>query len=65
MLLLQCTMPRAPKRAMWMAVCDSVTVSIGLETNGTDSAIFLVTMVLVLTSAAPKLMWPGRMMKSW
>jgi len=48
-----------------MAVCDSVTVSIGLETNGTDSAIFLVTMVLVLTSAAPKLMWPGRMMKSW
>ena len=60
--LLQWMMPRPPKRAMWMAICASVTVSIGLEISGVLSAIRLVASVRRLTSLASKLMWPGRMM---
>mmetsp|Transcript_24960 Transcript_24960/g.66962 ORF Transcript_24960/g.66962 Transcript_24960/m.66962 type:complete len:248 (+) Transcript_24960:1120-1863(+) len=59
--LLQWMMPTPPKSAMWIAIWCSVTVSIGLETNGALSLIFLVQLVARPTSCAPKLMWPGRM----
>mmetsp|Transcript_5790 Transcript_5790/g.12655 ORF Transcript_5790/g.12655 Transcript_5790/m.12655 type:complete len:292 (+) Transcript_5790:358-1233(+) len=62
MVLLQWMMPRPPKSAMWIAICASVTVSIGLEMKGRLSLIFFVTCVCRLTSSAAKLMWPGRMM---
>ena len=60
--LLQWMMPSPPKRAMWMAICASVTVSIGLETKGAFSVSLDVACVCRHTSDAAKLMWPGRMM---
>jgi len=60
--LLQWMIPSPPYSAMWIAICDSVTVSIGEETKGRCSLTFLVTYVSRVTSWASKVMWPGRMM---
>mmetsp|Transcript_108577 Transcript_108577/g.350501 ORF Transcript_108577/g.350501 Transcript_108577/m.350501 type:complete len:298 (+) Transcript_108577:109-1002(+) len=56
--------PRAPSSAMAMAMRDSVTVSIGLETMGVRSLILRVTWDSRQTSFTPKLMCPGRQMRS-
>ena len=62
--LLQWTIPIPPKSAMWIAICASVTVSIGDEMNGVLSSIFRVIRDLSETSFASNEMWLGRMMKS-
>mmetsp|Transcript_11047 Transcript_11047/g.37600 ORF Transcript_11047/g.37600 Transcript_11047/m.37600 type:complete len:253 (-) Transcript_11047:193-951(-) len=62
MVLLQWTMPMPPKRAMWIAIWASVTVSMGLDTKGVFRVIFLVSLVERSTASAPKEMKPGRMM---
>ena len=47
-----------------MAIVASVTVSMGDETNGSWSLIFLVRFVEMSTSLSPKSMWPGIMIRS-
>lgn len=50
--------------AMAMAMSDSVTVSIGLETNGAFKVILRVSCEVNRTSSAVKSMNPGSKMKS-
>ena len=47
-----------------MAILASVTVSMGDETNGSWSLIFLVRFVEMSTSLSPNAMWPGIMIRS-
>ena len=53
-----------PCRAIWIAISDSVTVSIGELTNGTCSSMLRESLVLVTTSSTPKSMCPGSRMMS-
>eukprot|EP01139_Manchomonas_bermudensis_P021078 Amastigsp_a680949_59.p3 type:complete len:184 gc:universal Amastigsp_a680949_59:710-159(-) len=57
-------MPIPPLRAMAIAMVDVVTVSMGLETNGTASETFFESLLWRTTSEAAKPMWPGRMIMS-
>mmetsp|Transcript_14011 Transcript_14011/g.26180 ORF Transcript_14011/g.26180 Transcript_14011/m.26180 type:complete len:241 (-) Transcript_14011:197-919(-) len=56
--------PMPPSSAIAMAMLDSVTVSMGLETMGVFRAIFFVKRDESATSCTPKLMWPGRQIRS-
>mmetsp|Transcript_49817 Transcript_49817/g.80754 ORF Transcript_49817/g.80754 Transcript_49817/m.80754 type:complete len:239 (+) Transcript_49817:187-903(+) len=56
--------PIPPSRAMAMAILDSVTVSMGLDTMGNFSRIPLENCPSSPTSCTPKLMCPGRQIKS-
>lgn len=50
--------------AIAMAISDSVTVSMGEETSGNLSLMFLVRLEPSSTESAGKSMYPGRMMMS-
>lgn len=50
--------------AIEIAISDSVTVSMGEETNGAFIAIFFVSCEVRSTSSAVKSIYPGRMIKS-
>mmetsp|Transcript_98536 Transcript_98536/g.261862 ORF Transcript_98536/g.261862 Transcript_98536/m.261862 type:complete len:298 (-) Transcript_98536:224-1117(-) len=56
--------PIPPCSAMPMAILDSVTVSIGLETTGVRSLMVLEKCDSSTTSPTPKLMCPGMQMRS-
>ena len=53
-----------PKSAIWIAIPDSVTVSIGDETNGALSWILRVRLVESSMSSVPNSMCPGSRMRS-
>mmetsp|Transcript_9652 Transcript_9652/g.12150 ORF Transcript_9652/g.12150 Transcript_9652/m.12150 type:complete len:238 (-) Transcript_9652:339-1052(-) len=61
---LEWMIPIPPMSAMWMAILASVTVSMGDETKGVLSLIFLVRLDEMSTSFNPKDMWPGIMIRS-
>mmetsp|Transcript_89433 Transcript_89433/g.213653 ORF Transcript_89433/g.213653 Transcript_89433/m.213653 type:complete len:241 (-) Transcript_89433:215-937(-) len=56
--------PMPPSKAIAIAMLDSVTVSIGLDTMGVLKLILRVKRVDKHTSCTPKLMWPGKQMRS-
>mmetsp|Transcript_66963 Transcript_66963/g.146025 ORF Transcript_66963/g.146025 Transcript_66963/m.146025 type:complete len:241 (-) Transcript_66963:144-866(-) len=56
--------PMPPSRAIAMAMFDSVTVSIGLDTIGVFRAMFREKRDSRVTSCTPKLIDPGRQMRS-
>merc|ERR1719221_647051 len=56
--------PMAPSSAMPIAILCSVTVSIGLETIGVFNLIALVKLDSSTTSCTPKLICPGKQMRS-
>mmetsp|Transcript_149073 Transcript_149073/g.211842 ORF Transcript_149073/g.211842 Transcript_149073/m.211842 type:complete len:300 (+) Transcript_149073:767-1666(+) len=56
--------PMPPSKAMAIAMLDSVTVSIGLDTMGVRKEMRFVNRDPKQTSCTPKLMCPGRQMRS-
>mmetsp|Transcript_40794 Transcript_40794/g.88369 ORF Transcript_40794/g.88369 Transcript_40794/m.88369 type:complete len:241 (+) Transcript_40794:764-1486(+) len=56
--------PIPPSKAIAMAILDSVTVSMGLDTMGVFKWIFLLKRLDRFTSWTPKLICPGKQIKS-